>query len=83
MDLKVGTVISYNESFISLFLYFVTETESDTNICLGFRASDSDIMLDELKVPEDARLKCHAHILLAIENCEDKIFRDCETKIGN
>ena len=36
------------------------------------RAGDSDVMLDQLGVGEDQRLKCNAHVILCIQNAMDK-----------
>ena len=38
------------------------------------RAGDGDIMLDELEVSEEKRLKCNAHCILCIQNAVDKVF---------
>ena len=46
------------------------------------RAGDADVMLDELDVPEEKRLKCNAHVLLAVDVALDKAFQDVETKVG-
>ena len=46
------------------------------------RAGDSDVMLDTLGVDEKKRLKCNAHILLAVDVAMDKVFRDTETLVG-
>ena len=46
------------------------------------RAGDSDVMLSELGVDEKQKLKCNAHILLAIDVALDKVFRDTETLIS-
>ena len=53
------------------FQYFMTD-----------RAGDSDVMLDELGIDESKRLKCNAHVLLAVDVALDKVFRDVETLIG-
>ena len=47
------------------------------------RAGDADTMLDELSVAEERKLKCNAHILLAVDNAMDTMFKDTETLIGN
>ena len=49
---------------------------------MGYRAGDKDIMLSELGVEEKRRLKCNAHILLAVDVALDKVFRDTETLIS-
>ena len=46
------------------------------------RAGDSDVMLDEIGVSAKRRLKCNAHVLLAVDVALDKVFRDIETLIG-
>ena len=46
------------------------------------RAGDSDTMLDELDVDKKKRLKCNAHVLLAVDVALDKVFKDTETQIG-
>ena len=46
------------------------------------RAGDADTMLDELDIDDEKRLKCNAHVLLAIDNALDKVFKDTETLIG-
>ena len=46
------------------------------------RAGDSDVMLDILGVEQKKRLKCNAHVLLAVDISLDKIFRDSERLIG-
>ena len=39
-------------------------------------------MLDELGIADEKRLKCNAHILLAIDVAIDKVLKDTETVIG-
>lgn len=46
------------------------------------RAGDSDGMLDELSIDDTRRLKCNAHVLLAVDVALDKVFRDVETLFG-
>ena len=46
------------------------------------RAGDNDSMLDELKVDERKRLKCNAHVVLAVDAALEKTFKDTETLIG-
>ena len=40
------------------------------------RSGDGEIMLDELGVDRNKRLKCSAHVLLTIEVAQDKVFKD-------
>ena len=54
-----------------MLVYFMTD-----------RASDSDVMLNELGIEERRRLKCNAHVLLAVDVAIDKVFRDIETQLG-
>ena len=58
------------------------EIESLVDFFMTDRDHSSDAMLDELEISQDRRLKCNAHIVLAVENCVDKVLRDCETKLG-
>ena len=46
------------------------------------RAGDSDVMLDELGVADKKRLKCNAHVLLAVDGALDKVFKDVESIVG-
>ena len=46
------------------------------------RAGDNDSMLDELKVDERKRLKCNAHVVLAVDAALENTFKDTETLIG-
>ena len=46
------------------------------------RAGGGDVMLDELGVAEEQRLKCNAHTILCVQNAVDKVFRDKEAEIG-
>ena len=46
------------------------------------RAGDSDVMLAEIGVSAKRRLKCNAHVLLAVDVALDKVFCDIETLIG-
>ena len=39
-------------------------------------------MLDELDIDVVKRLKCNAHVLLAVDVALDKVFRDVETRVG-
>ena len=68
LGLLVG--VSYDE-MLTLINFFMTD-----------RAGDSDTMLTELGIDHDKRLKCNAHILLAIDVAIDKVFKDTETVIG-
>ena len=46
------------------------------------RSGDGNIMLDELEIEEDKRLKCNAHIILATDVAVDKVFRNTEVLLG-
>ena len=46
------------------------------------RSGDGDIMLDEIGVDKDKRLKCSAHVILTVEVAQDKVFKDIETVVG-
>ena len=59
------------ESMIDMIDYFMTD-----------RAPDNDRMLDELNIAETKRLKCNAHIVLAVDAALEKVFRDTEAVIG-
>ena len=62
--------VQYEEMF-DFFHFFMND-----------RASDSDAMLDELGVETEKRLKCNAHVLLAVQAALDKVLKDKETQIG-
>ena len=49
---------------------------------MGDRAGDGDVMLDELGVAEEVRLKCNAHTILCVQNAVDKVYKDKESEIG-
>ena len=59
------------ESMIDMVDYF-----------MPVRATDNDRMLDELNIAETKRLKCNAHIVLAVDAALEKVFRDTEAVIG-
>ena len=52
------------------------------DIFMTGRAGDNDSMLCELKVNERKRLKCNAHVMLAVDAAFEKTFKDTETLIG-
>ena len=58
------------------------EMKSMINFFMNDRAGDGDKMLDVLGISEEKRLKCNAHILLAIDNAIDKVLKDTETIVG-
>ena len=72
-DVAKMAVLTNNtyRDILAMIDYFMTD-----------RAGDADVMLDELDVPEEKRLKCNAHVLLAVDVALDKVFRDVETKVG-
>jgi hypothetical protein len=49
---------------------------------VGDRAQDMEVALDKLGIPENKRLKCTPCILLCIDECIDKVFRQHESSIG-
>ena len=46
------------------------------------RSSDGDVVLDNLGIDENKILKCSAHIILAIDEAIESVFRDIESKVG-
>ena len=46
------------------------------------RSSDGNIVLDELGIEDDQRLKCSAHVILSIDEALDSVLRDVESSIG-
>ena len=48
------------------------------DLFMNDRAGDGDTMLDELHIEESRRLKCSAHILLAVDVAVDKVFKEVE-----
>ena len=72
-DIAKMAVLTENtyEEMIDMFDFFMSD-----------RAGDADTMLDDLDIAEERRLKCNAHILLAVDNAMDKVFKDTETLIG-
>ena len=73
LDIAKMAVLTNNayKDMFNLIDFFMTD-----------RAGDSNVMLDTLEVDEKKRLKCNAHVLLAIDVALDKIFKDSETQIG-
>jgi len=45
------------------------------------RSSDGNIVLDELGIEDDRRLKCSAHIILSIDAALVSVFKDAESSI--
>ena len=43
---------------------------------------DNDIVLDNLGVDEERRLKCTAHIILGIDDALPNVFKSSEEKVG-
>ena len=68
--MAVLTNSTYKE-ILSLLDFFMTD-----------RAGDADAMLDKLDIDAKKRLKCNAHVLLAVDVALDKVFRDVETRVG-
>ena len=58
------------------------EMEDMIDFFMTDRAGDADTMLNELGIEEERRLKCNAHILLAVDNAMDTMLKDTETLIG-
>ncbi|KAK6167554.1 hypothetical protein SNE40_021553 [Patella caerulea] len=46
------------------------------------RAGDCSTMLEHLGVSDDKKLKCSAHIVLAVDHALEKVFKDVEQKVG-
>ena len=46
------------------------------------RSSDGNVVLDNLGIDENKILKCSAHIILAIDEAIESVFRDIESKVG-
>lgn len=73
LDISKMAVITGNtyEDMKGMINYFMTD-----------RAGDGDTMLDNLEISPEKRLKCNAHVLLAIDHAMDKVFKDIETQVG-
>ena len=69
-QMAILTDLTYGE-VIEMFDFFMID-----------RAGDADAGLDELGVKNEKRLKCNAHILLAVDQAMDKVFRDTEAALG-
>ena len=59
------------------------DMESMIDFFMNDRSGDRNVMLNELGIDEQRRLKCNAHIILATDNTIDKVFRDTETLTGS
>ena len=68
--MAILTDLTYGE-VIEMFDFFMSD-----------RAGDADAGLDELGVKNEKRLKCNAHILVAVDQAMDKVFRDTEAALG-
>ena len=53
----------------------VDEVMEIVDFFMGDRAQDVEVALDKLGTPENKRLKCTPHVLLCINECIDKVFR--------
>ena len=60
----------------------VDEVMGIIDFFMGDRAQDVEVALDKLGIPKNKRLKCTPHILLCIDECIDKVFRQHESSIG-
>jgi len=60
----------------------VDEVMEIIDFFMGDRAQDVEVALDKLGIPENKRLKCTPHVLLCIDECIDKVFRQHESSIG-
>ena len=58
------------------------ELKSEIDFWMSDRAADCDVLLHNLGIEPSRRLKCCAHIILAVDHAIDKVFRNTEQKIG-
>jgi len=73
MKLKVLAVLSDTK---------VDEVKESIDFWMTDRAGDWNVMLDQLGVKEEKKLKCTAHVILGADNATDKVFQDVEQSIG-
>ena len=60
----------------------VEDLKSHIDFWMSDRGSDLDVLLENLGVEEEKRLKCCAHIILCIDNAIDKVFKNTEQMVG-
>ena len=73
MKLKVLAVLSDTT---------VDEVKESIDFWMTDRAGDCNVMLEQLGVKEQKKLKCNARVILGADNATDKVFRDVEQYIG-
>jgi hypothetical protein len=62
--------------------YSVQDIIDHLDFWMGDRASENDLVLDELNVDEARRLKCNDHVVLCIDEAINAILLEVEDKIG-
>ena len=62
--------------------FSVEDLVSQIDFWMSDRSADGDVLLDELGIEKNKRLKCNAHVILAIDDAIDYILRSAESVIG-
>ena len=60
----------------------VEDLKGQIDFWMSDRGSDLDVLLENLGVDEEKRLKCCAHVILCIDNAIDKVFKNTEQMVG-